>query len=66
MKAKTNIQLLQREEINQVNGGLNPLLAWAIGELASATVKGYVGWVTSGAGGWKENYYGQSFSDPLL
>ena len=53
-------------QLQQVSGGVNPVIAWAIGDVISRGVSAYADWVSNGAGGWREDYNGSDYDDPLL
>lgn len=54
------------DTLNQVQGGINPAVAWAIGDIASRSFSSYAKWVSNGAGGWRVEYNGTGYDDPLL
>ena len=50
-------------DIEKVNGGI---WGFTIGYIAGKAIDSYVDWVRNGAGGWKEDYNGYGYDDPLL
>ncbi len=54
---------LQYSETELINGGVyNFFIGYAAGKALDA----YWGWVAGGASGWREEYNGNGYSDPLL
>ncbi|NDV89698.1 hypothetical protein GTH32_00610 [Alteromonas sp. 345S023] len=58
-----HLQELSHEEMNEVSGGIR---SFFLGYLISKGMDGYIDWVQGGAGGWKEDYNGIGYDDPLL
>lgn len=54
---------LTQMELEQVSGGFRNFM---LGYLASKAIDSYVDWVQGGAGGWKVEYNGTGYDDPLL
>lgn len=54
---------LTQIELEQVSGGFRNFM---LGYLASKAIDSYVDWVQGGAGGWKVEYNGTGYDDPLL
>ena len=57
---------LHFSQLQHISGGVNPVIAWAIGDVISRGVSSYADWVSNGAGGWREEYNGSDYDDPLL
>ncbi|GFD92616.1 hypothetical protein KUL156_63110 [Alteromonas sp. KUL156] len=54
---------LTQIELEYVSGGFRNFM---IGYLVSKAMDSYVDWVQGGAGGWKVEYNGIGYDDPLL
>lgn len=54
---------LTLSDIEKVNGGF---WNFAAGYVGGKIIDAYADWVSNGAGGWKVEYNGYGYDDPLL